>query len=308
MDTQGGSRREYIIVNLVMCAFIIAGMLLGETTLSFMILVPACLILIAVRQSPMHLAASVLICLALPSLLAMTLYPVALVFSVPCALFMAIMFKRRQGMLSILIMGVAGFLISFLSLYLINMASADTQGQAAFSATFFDMAREAVDKAAQLEGFTSEQRDTFYNALVLVSPALYLCECMFLCYFIFLISRAVLRRLDSSYNYFRPFWMLRTDRVSAVLFLVALFVGAQAGGLIGRVLLNIAVIIAVFMLVCGFALAYFFILHLRARLLRALLCAVSIVLMPILIYLYIPVGLIDAFADIRRVFIGVRWR
>lgn len=307
MGTWKGSpgAKEYVAINLVMCALIAAGVFLGAGTLFFMVLVPACLILVVVRYPSAYVAGTVILCAVFPSLLMLSVFLDIIFFSVPPALLMGLMFKQRRGLVAVLTMGVIGCLISWLSLYFAGLAVSDSADTAALTTSFFGMIDEAVNEAAQAYGFTAEQRSMLYNMFVSIMPALFLCGCALLCYITFLIARAVLVRFGLRYNYFLPFRMARADRVSALVFAAALLFSLFTDGLAGQVIINVVVVTASLMMICGFAFACFAISNLRMRFLRMFLYAVAFVLLPALAYLYMLLGFIDAFVDLRRAFKGV---
>ena len=82
-----------------------------------------------------------------------------------------------------------------------------------------------------------------------------------------------------------------------VFFIISLFVS----GIFARALVNLVVILAFFLFVCGFSTACFFVKRIRRRPVRILVFVILFMTIFITSYLFMFVGFIDAFLNIRRI-------
>lgn len=293
--------QEYVIYNLIMMAAIALGLYLGFASVLFFVVVPACLALVAVRFRVWYTAASVAICVALPSLLTMTLFLDVAFFAVPSALLMALMLRQRRGLTAVLSMGVAGGLVSVLSLYLAGMLLGEASPEYAnLAKTLFETMHTAVMDNAATAGLDAELAEIYYQTFVGMLPALLLCVLAFFASLTFALVRPVLQRRDASYGYFRTLDMLRADRVSAIVFAACALLSGFVGGIVGVVLVNIMIVVAVLMMVSGLSLAVYYIRLIRSRAAQIALTVLAFVLFLPMCYTFLFVGFLDAFFNLRR--------
>lgn len=293
--------KEYLIYNLVMMAAIAVGLYVGLAAALLCVVVPACLALVAVRFRVWYTVGSVAICIALPSLLAMTLYLDVAFFAVPAALLMGLALRRHWGLTATLSLGAAGGLVSVLGLYLAGelLGSASPE-YADLVGSFFEAMHTAIQQNAELAGMDSQVAELYYQTFVSMLPALLLCVLALFASLTFALVRPVLRRLDESYGYFRRLDMLHADRVSAIVFAVSALFSGFVGGVLGVVMVNVMILVSVLMMVCGLSVAVSFIRRLQSRVGQVLLTVLAFVLFLPMCYSFLLVGFLDAFFNLRR--------
>lgn len=311
---------EYLVLNgILIVAIALAAFPATSLPVLSLAVVPVCLVLVCVRFDALYALISFVLCVALPSLLHLTLDFGVLFDAAPAALLMALMLRRRGGLMSVVSVGVAGSLASAGGLVAavwlgggrVAVASG-LQSSSLYSAyaavcesagtdnLLTALQSTVVDTFAQA-GFGENIANSYYSLILACLPALLICYFALLSGMCYFALRAVLCRRDASFHYLRPFSMLHADRVTALVYLVCMVVAFFVQSyVVQAVFVDVFLIVSLLLMVCGISVICSFIGRLRSPVARGVLYAVAVLLLPLVFYTYLFIGFLDAFFNMRR--------
>ena len=312
---------EYLLLNgILIVAIVLASFPATSLPLFSLAVIPICLVLVCVRFETLYAFLSLALCVALPSLFRLTLDFGILFDAAPAALLMALMLRRRGGLMSVVSVGVAGYLASSGGLGAAVLlgggrtaVASGLQSSSLYSAysvvcesagtdNIFSAFQSAVVDAFAQAGFGENIANSYYSLVLACLPALLICYFALLAGLCYFTLRALLCRRDASFAYLRPFSMLHADRVTALVYLgcmvAALFVQSY---IVQAVFVDAFLIVSLMLMACGISVVCSFIGRTRSGVVRGVLYAAAVLLLPLVFYTYLFIGFLDAFFNLRRI-------
>ena len=268
------------------------------------VLLPACLTYSFVRFDMKYAALLSAVTLLLPMLFAMQFDLSVFLACVPFAAALAFAVQQRKGLLFTVSAGVVGEIVAAILLFL--SAAWAAVGVDAFFAQIGSVWAEVQEQMAQMLAvyeIPSEVGVMYQQMFLSLLPAMAVCMMAACSYFAFYLCGVALRRRAAAYaGICRPFSELKADKscvfAVVIFFVVSLFVS----GVFAKALVNIVVILAFFLFVCGFSVICFFVKRIQNKPLRVAAFVVLFLTLFVTSYLFLFVGFVDAFLNIRRLF------
>ena|GEM_PF-3608931 len=289
--------KEYIISLGIMLAIVLVESFLWLQPL-YIIAISACLICMAARFSPMQtVAAAVLLCAAEIMLYAAFRDRIG-IFTVIPSVIIGVFLRKKRNMASILIGGLVGYILSAAAMVFIYNTFI---GQIDVFAKVYAMLKTTADQAAEIMGSDAEQAQKTFSLIIKILPSIAICGIAAVSYFSFLASRAVLKRIDSEYNCFKPFTTMRSDKFSAIIFVV-LFISNMFvnGDTVSVVLLNLFVLIGAMLWLCGLSVIWFYIKRARSAFGKTIAIIALVCATPFIMYTQVGLGCADALFNFRK--------
>lgn len=266
------------------------------------VLLPACLTYSFVRFDMKYAAVLSAVTLLLPMLFAMRFDLSTFLVCVPLAAALAFAIRRKKGLLFTVSAGVVGEIAAAILLFL--SAAWAAGGFDAFYAQIGGVWAEVQEQMAQMLAayeIPAEVGTMYQQMLLALLPAMAICMMAACSYFAFYLCSVALRRRDAVYaGICKPFSELKADK-SCVFAVVIFFVGSLfASGVFAKALVNIVVILAFFLFVCGFSVICFFVKRIQNKPLRVVAFIILFLTLFVTSYLFLFVGFVDAFLNIRK--------
>lgn len=296
-------QKEYWICMLLLVVLAGASILPVLSGIVLYIVLPACLTYVFVRFDWRYSAGAAAAVLLVPMLV--TLQPDLSVFliCVPLAAGLAYAMRKRKGMLFAVSAGVAGELVSVLLLYLAGVAAAG--GAEAFHAQisgYWSQMQATMDEMLAAYQIPSELGAAYQQMFLSLVPAIVICMGASFSYLAFYFCNLVLKRRDVSYvGIYRPFSEIKADKSCVIAIIVFFVISLFVSGIFARALVNLVVILAFFLFVCGFSTACFFVKRIRSKPLRIVTFVILFMTIFATSYLFMFVGFMDGFINIRRI-------
>ena len=296
-------QKEYWVCMLILVVLTGASLLPVLSGLALYILLPACLAYLFVRFDWRYSAGAAAVVLLVPMLVMLQPDVSVFLICVPLAAGVAFAVRKKKSLLFAVSAGVAGELVSVLLLYLAGIVAAG--GAAAFHAQiggYWSEMQAMMDEMFAAYQIPSEIGMAYQQMFLSLVPAIAICMAASFSYLAFYFCNLFLKRRDVSYvGVYRPFSEIKADKSCVVAVIVFFIISLFASGIFARALVNLVVILAFFLFVCGFSTACFFVKRIRSKPVRILVFVILFMTIFITSYLFMFVGFIDAFLNIRRI-------
>ena len=291
------SVKEYVLCNLILAVLGLTIIFVGVSGLSLFILIPAILTYMFARFNLKRMILPIIIIVALPSFVSLKINIVPAMLALPMSFMLGIAIKRKYSLLKTVSFGAIGEMVSLvLALMVFYMNSGDVM------AYLSGIISQAITDVGSVYSITTESAQMLYEMFNLLLPSVFVSMIAFSSYFVFYIALLFLKKRDKSYvGVYRAFSEIKADRTCAVVSLICFAISMFTDGIVAQTLLNIIVIIMVFMFVCGVSSMAYIIRRIKNRVGKVIMYIILAVVALTSSSIFIFIGLIDAFANIRKI-------
>ena len=287
------AKKEYIIANIVLTLILICAYAVGFAGIFLFVLLPSCLSYIFVRFRTVYSLFPVALVVFVPSIIMMSIDIYTLMLVLPTSMLTAYSIRYKRGLLHAVALGSAGWIISLTAMFVLgDFALQLEQTKAVFEAS--------VSMVMEAYNMTSEQGALIYEVFMSLLPSMFVCGTALVTYGAVYICVSVIKRRDTSYfGVYRPFCCIRADKMCILAGVFILVFSFMSEGLILKTLINMLVVLTGFLFVCGISTISFFARKIKNKAVRIIVYILMIFGFIAVSSLYLFVGVIDAFINIR---------
>ena len=289
--------KEYVLCNLILALLGLATIFVGISEISLFILMPTVLTYMFVRFDLKRMILPIIIVVALPSIISAGINIVPLMTILPMSFMLGLAIKRKHSLLKTISFGAIGQMISILlALIVFYMNSGDA------IAYLNDMIDTAIADVGELYTITGEYQALLREMFGMFLPSIFICIMASVSYLVFYIAVAVLKKRDNSYiGVYRPFSEIKADKTCALAGIICFIASMFTDGIVADALVNIVVILMFFIFTCGVSSMAFTIKRIKNKLGKILAYIILAVITLTGSSLFVFIGLIDAFVNIRKI-------
>jgi len=291
------SVKEYVLCNLILVLLDFAIIFAGISEISLFVLIPIVFTYMFVRFDLKRMILPIIIIVLVPSFISMQINVAPAAFTLPVAAMLGIAIKRKSSLLKTISFAAIGEMISvLLALLIFYMNSGDAM------AYFNDMTEQAIADVGTIYGVTEQYQQMLGEMFNMFLPSIFICMMAALSYLVFYITVTLLKKRDNSYmGVYRPFSEIKADKTCALAVVICFIVSMFADGIIAGALVNIIVILVFFIFACGVSSIAFTIKRIKNRVGKALAYIVLVIATFTGSSVFVFIGLIDAFINIRKI-------